>query len=130
RKREVTLWGAGGVGKTRLAIEAADGARDVFADGIVFVELGPVVGGTGVPAAVAAAAGLAESRSRDAVQTLLDAFAQSRALVLLDNCEHVIAGVSQLVARLIATTTATVLCTSREPLRIAGEHVFELDPLR
>ena len=129
-RRIVTIWGPGGVGKTRLAIAASAAAHDAFPYGIAFVELAPVVGDSGVAPALAAALGITESVNVDVIHAIATALDGTRVLIVLDNCEHVIEGCSQLVERLVDGDGVAVLCTSREPLRVPGEHVFELDPLR
>ncbi|HEX3467299.1 MAG TPA: helix-turn-helix domain-containing protein [Candidatus Elarobacter sp.] len=128
--RIVTIWGPGGVGKTRLAIAAASRVHDAFPDGTVFVELAPVVDAAGVPAALAASLGIRESVDVPIVDAIAAALANARVLIVFDNCEHVIDGCASLVERIVAAGDgARLLCTSREPLRIEGEHVAELDPL-
>ena len=128
--RMVTIWGPGGVGKTRLAVAAAQQARDGFPDGVVFVELAPVVDGVGVPTALAAALGIHEGVNADLVDAAATALTGARVLVVLDNCEHVLEACSVLGERLMAAASGVaLLVTSREPLRIAGEQVYELGPL-
>jgi predicted ATPase/DNA-binding XRE family transcriptional regulator len=129
-KRAVTLWGAGGVGKTRLAIEAANAGRPTFPDGIFFVDLATVVDASGVAGAVAAVLGVAERPNCDVAEAIIAMLGDARALIVFDNCEHVIESSSRLAERLIAPARHTVLlCTSREPLRITGEQVYEVEPL-
>ncbi|MES9542295.1 BTAD domain-containing putative transcriptional regulator [Actinomadura sp. NPDC000600] len=131
--RLVTLLGPGGAGKTRLAIEAAGryGGEACFAD------LAPVSGGE-VANAVLAALGLREGGMRpmpgeqppDAVERLVTALEGRRVLLVLDNCEHVVAPVAELTHRLLsACPELRVLATSREALAITGEALRPLPPL-
>jgi predicted ATPase len=128
--RLLTLTGAGGAGKTRLALHAAAGAVDRFPDGVWWVELAPLLGPDVVARALAQALGVRPLPGA----TDLDAgvfFLESRtALVLLDNCEHVL-GESVAVAQALleGCPGVSVLATSREPLRIAGESDWQVPPL-
>ncbi|GFJ94397.1 BTAD domain-containing putative transcriptional regulator [Phytohabitans rumicis] len=122
--RLVTLHGPGGAGKTRLAIEAA-GRQD---GDVCLVELAPVAPGEDVPQAVLAALGLREAGlrgtadRRDATERLVAALADRRLLIVLDNCEHVVADAARLAARLLgACPGLRILATSREPLGLTGE---------
>jgi DNA-binding SARP family transcriptional activator len=145
-ERLVTLTGPGGVGKTRLAAEAAarlseadgnDGSPS-FAGSTWFVELAPVTEPSKVPYAVLDALALRErsigARGADAaadpVDRLCAALADRDALLILDNCEHVIETAAVLAARLLADCPGVrVLATSREPLRIGGESLYVVAPL-
>lgn len=127
--RLVTLTGPGGVGKTRLALAAAEVAASHFADGAVLVNLAPVRDPAIVPTAVVAALGIRGAGT----QTLGDqlaAYLRPRSLLLvLDNCEQVLES-APFVAELLATAPGlSVLATSREPLRLSGEHVMPVHPL-
>jgi predicted ATPase len=126
----VTLAGAGGSGKTRLAIEAASLLADDFSDGAWFVDLAPVAEGD---AAVHAAASVLGARAQEGL-SMVDAIADwarhRRLLVVLDNCEHVLDAIAALVAHLgQAAPAMRILATSREPLGVPGEHVYVVPPL-
>ncbi|WP_285659237.1 BTAD domain-containing putative transcriptional regulator [Actinomycetospora sp. NBRC 106375] len=126
----VTVLGPGGVGKTRLATEVAAGAGDRFPDGVWFVDLAPVTVADAVPAAVADALALSPVPGASAQDVVAAHLADRRALVLLDNCEHLIPGAGALVDRLLDRCPGTaVLATSREPLEVAGEVRHLLGPL-
>jgi predicted ATPase/DNA-binding CsgD family transcriptional regulator len=130
--RLVSLAGPGGVGKTRLAIRAAAAIRDRFTDGTWMVQLDAL----GDPALVAQSLldglGIADpSRSTgDPIPRLVEHLKRRRALLVLDNCEHLIEGVAPLLTVLLQRAPGlTVLLTSRQPLGIAGEQVVLVAPL-
>jgi transcriptional regulator with XRE-family HTH domain len=125
--RLVTLVGAAGVGKTRLAIACADAARAHFPDGVCFVDLGRLDDPAHIPAAIAAAAGIAERNST--LAQIASALITRRMLLLLDNCEHLLDGIAAVAALLHATQRIVALVTSRTPLRLHGERVFTVAPL-
>ncbi|MCJ7437005.1 MAG: adenylate/guanylate cyclase domain-containing protein, partial [Acidimicrobiia bacterium] len=119
----VTLTGVGGVGKTRLALETARRAQDRFADGAWLVELAPVTDAELVGAATAVALGVRERPGEPVVETLRAWLARRQALLVLDNCEHVLGAVARLVDALVAAAPALrVIATSREALGIPGEQ--------
>ncbi|MEV4893304.1 BTAD domain-containing putative transcriptional regulator [Nonomuraea sp. NPDC055795] len=120
--RLITLTGSGGVGKSRLALEAARRLSDGFPDGAHLVELS-ASSESEVPGVVAAALGLRDDQLAGALGT-------RRALLILDNCEHVVEPVAKLADLLLrAAPDLRVLATSREPLGVAGEVVREVAPL-
>jgi predicted ATPase/DNA-binding winged helix-turn-helix (wHTH) protein len=124
--RLVTLTGAGGVGKTRLSIESARSALSAYPDGAWLVSLAPI---RQLVAAVTAEV-LGLGHAGDSVAALAAALKSKRLLLVLDNCEHVIAESAQLAEALIhACPQVSILATSREPLAIAGESVFRVPSL-
>jgi predicted ATPase/DNA-binding XRE family transcriptional regulator len=128
--RLLTLAGPGGCGKTRLAIEAARQVAGAYADGVWLVDLGPLSEADLVPAAVEATVGVREAPGRSPVEALLDFLARRSVLLVLDNCEHLVAACARLVERLsLGCPRLTVLATSREALGIAGETVCRVPPL-
>jgi predicted ATPase/DNA-binding SARP family transcriptional activator len=137
--RLVTLVGPGGAGKTRLAVEAAAVLVDGVPDGIWFVELASVTDAADVPQTVLGSLGLRESylleqptklTPRDAMSRLLDGLGDKRAVVVLDNCEHLIDATAELTDQLLAQCRALrVVTTSREPLGIFGESLIVVPPL-
>jgi predicted ATPase/transcriptional regulator with XRE-family HTH domain len=127
--RLMTLTGPGGVGKTRLAIEAARLAAPSFPDGVIFVDLSPVTDSALVPSAIARVMSIHDSGDQSLGDTLRIALHNRSLLLLLDNFEQVI-DAAPVVAELLAGTTALhLLVTSREPLRIHGEHEVVVEPL-
>jgi predicted ATPase/DNA-binding CsgD family transcriptional regulator len=128
--RMVTLAGPGGIGKTRLALRALATLADEFPDGVCYVELAEVSSPDLVVSRVASAVGVAEEEGRPLLDTLADAL-RSRSLVLaLDNCEHLLEACARLIRRLLAAAAdLRLLATSREPLRVAGETVWQVPPL-
>jgi len=128
--RLLTLTGVGGVGKTRLALEVAERRRAAFADGAVFVSLAPLGDPAMVPRAVVSALGLRPERDRPALETLLSRLRSRELLLVLDNCEHLLAGCAPLADALLrACPRVRLLATSREPLGVAGETVWAVPPL-
>jgi len=122
--RLVTLTGAGGSGKTRLALEAATGLLDDFVDGVHFVDLASLTEPGLVTSTVATALDVVEEKGRPPLDTLVN-YLCSRHLLLLDNCEHLVAAVAELTDTLLRHCSELhILATSREPLGIAGEVVW------
>jgi predicted ATPase/class 3 adenylate cyclase len=126
-RRLVTLTGTGGVGKTRLALEAAAMAADEFRDGMWMVELAPVGEPGAVASAVATTLSIQPQGGMSVAEAIADWLRGRRLLLILDNCEHVLSALGELVRAIIARCpTVTVLATSREPLGVAGERVVPL----
>lgn len=125
----VTIAGPGGVGKTRLALAAAERTAALFADGVAFVDLVPARPKF-VIQPVAAALGVVERPQQPLAEAVYERLASGRLLLVLDNCEHVLDEVSELVDGLLARCPGvTVLATSRERLGALGEHVETAPPL-
>jgi predicted ATPase/DNA-binding CsgD family transcriptional regulator/transcriptional regulator with XRE-family HTH domain len=130
RSRLVTVTGPGGAGKTRLAGQVARQVAGRFADGTWLAELAPVRDPALVPAIVAAALGIPERPGVSAAEALARVLARQQLLLVLDNCEHVIDAAAGLCGGLLAACDdVRVLATSREPLRVAGEAGYRLEPL-
>lgn len=128
--RLVTLTGFGGIGKTRLALRVTHDLRRIFPDGVYFVSLGELHRDDRVADQIAASLGL-EGRARHSAAIGVTEYLRERtALLVLDNCEHVIDVAAQIADMLLHTCPAVrLLTTSREPLRIAGESVYAVAPL-
>lgn len=128
--RLVTLTGAGGIGKTRLALHVAAQMLSGFPDGVWLVDLAPLTDASLVPNAIAAVLGVQESPSRPLLE-ILNVYLRGRALLLiLDNCEHVLAAVANTVDSILrAAARVSVLATSVEALGISGEHLYRTPSL-
>ena len=126
----MTLVGAGGCGKTRLAVQVAAELLDGSGDGVWLVEFAALADGALVAATVASALGLRPEPSRPVIETLVNALGSRRMLIVLDNCEHVINDVAELADILLAECPKVALvATSREPLRVAGEQLYRVASL-
>jgi predicted ATPase/DNA-binding winged helix-turn-helix (wHTH) protein len=124
-----TITGPGGIGKTTLALAVGERLRDEYVDGVVFVDLVPVPPQSDVTRAVAEAAGL-EGSASDTIDRVAAHLASRPVLLVLDNCEHVLGPVAELVDQMLdQSVTAHILATSREPLGVTGEHLWPLGPL-
>lgn len=130
RSRLVTLTGVGGVGKTRLAMEAARESRKGFADGVWFVDLAAISDPGQIAQTVATALQVPDQSARRAEEQLAEFLADREVLVLLDNCEHVIEGAAVLAERLLGVAPGLrLLATSREMLDVGGEQALVVHPL-
>jgi non-specific serine/threonine protein kinase len=128
--RLVTLTGAGGAGKTRLAVQAAAELLDGSGNGVWFVDLAPLADPDLVAESVATAVGVREEPGRPVAATLVDALRQRRLLVVLDNCEHLVDACAKLTDAILRTCPSVhVIATSRESLGIDGERVFRVPSL-
>jgi predicted ATPase len=129
--RLLTVAGPGGVGKTRLALEVGVGMLGVFPDGVWFFDFGPHSSSEPPAAIVAAALGIRESDDPPGSTALTEALRRRGLLLILDNCERVVAESAALAdAILRACPQVRILATSREVLNLAGECVYELLPLQ
>ena len=128
-ERLVTLTGPGGTGKTRLAIEAGRAVVHRFPGGVWFVALDVVRDPTLVVPTIAATLGVPERSDRTVAAALAERLERGPTLLVLDNLEQVVAAAPDIASLITAAPNATVLASSREPLAIAGEHVFAVPPL-
>jgi len=128
--RLLTLIGAGGSGKTRLAIQVATDLIDRFAHGVWWVELAALTDGEQVARAVAKALGVSEVRNESATQSVSNFLGDKQVLLVVDNCEHLIAPSAQLAAALLSgCPNLQILTTSRESLNIGGETLWPVPTL-
>ncbi|MEO6411730.1 MAG: LuxR C-terminal-related transcriptional regulator [Pedococcus sp.] len=126
----VTLSGVGGVGKTRLALAVGAELADEFPDGVWLVELAPVRDADAVPDAIATALGITPQGDARVIDAVAEALSGRRVLLVVDNCEHVLAATAQAIREILTRSDAPrVLATSREHLRTAGETLVDLPPL-
>ncbi len=128
--RLVTLLGVGGTGKTRLMLRAGTELLPGYEDGVWLTDLAPIADPDLVRAQVARALGIGDEPRRDPVETLLDYLRGKSILILLDNCEHVIAAAGDLIERILANCPSTaLLASSREALGVAGEAIYQVPSL-
>jgi predicted ATPase/DNA-binding winged helix-turn-helix (wHTH) protein len=128
-ERLVTIVGAGGVGKTTVAVAVAHEVTEAFAGAVLFVDLGMLSDPKLAATAVASMLGLS-IQSDDATPTLIAYLRDRRFLLVLDTCEHLIEAVAALASHILqAAPGVHILATSREALRVEGEHIYKLDPL-
>jgi predicted ATPase/class 3 adenylate cyclase len=127
QSRLLTLTGAGGCGKTRLALQSAADAMDAYPDGVWWVELAGLQDPTLLAAAVINALQLRELPGRPFLETLIEYLRARRALLVLDNCEHLLAACADFVDALLrACPSLTILTTSRAPLGVPGEITWRV----
>ncbi len=130
RNRWVTLWGTGGIGKSRLAAQLGAELIDDFPDGVWFVELAPLADAERVPQAVASVLGVKEEPDRPVADALRRFVADRRLLLIIDNCEHLLDAAAALAKALLqAGPELKLLATSREVLRVAGEVGYPVPAL-
>jgi predicted ATPase/DNA-binding XRE family transcriptional regulator len=127
--RLLTLTGTAGVGKTRLAIQAARDADALFPDGTVFVALAPVAHFTAVIPTAAQAFGVRERGGQTPGETLRACLRERRMLLVLDNFEHVLDAAAEVAGLIESCPNLRVLATSRAPLRVRGEREYPVPPL-
>ena len=129
RRRLLTIVGAGGIGKTSVALAVAEQLISAYEHGVWLIDLAPLADPRLVPSALADALGL-EIRAGNPLPGLVASLRDKKMLLVLDNCEHVIDAAAALAVGVLAGAAGVqVLATSREPLRIEGEHVHRLSPL-
>ena len=128
--RLLTLVGAGGIGKTRLALHLARQVADNYAEGVWLVQLAPLTDPAHVAWTVAAALGVSEQPGRPIELSLREQLAGCRALLILDNCEHLVEACAELSGMLLqACTSLAILAASRQALGVEGEAVFSVPGL-
>ncbi|MDP9333728.1 MAG: LuxR C-terminal-related transcriptional regulator [Actinomycetota bacterium] len=128
--RLVTLTGVGGVGKTRLALEVGAEVAGEFPDGVWMVELASVGDPASVPAAIATVLGITPQGDAALIDTVADALGGRRLLLVVDNCEHVLAAAGSAIAAILGRSrNVKILSTTRETLVVDGETVLAVEPL-
>jgi len=127
--RLITITGPGGVGKTSLALQVAHDSQDAFIDGVFFISLAAITDSTLIIPTIAHTLGVTESPNRLLLDSLKDFLRNKQALLLLDNFEQIISAAPLLSELLSACAELKMLVTSRETLRLRGEHEFPLAPL-
>ena len=128
--RLVTLTGAGGAGKTRLAIETAGQLAEEFEDGVWWIDLAPVAEPSVVPVTIARTLGLPDQQGRSPMDTVLRFISDRKMLLLLDNCEHLLDVCGETITTLLnGCPRLTILATSRETVSVAGEVTWRVPSL-
>lgn len=128
--RLLTLLGMGGLGKTRLSLQVADELRAEFPDGVWFLDLAPLRDGALVLAEAAQVLGVREEPGRPLLQTLTAHLKTRRALIVMDNCEHLLQACASLAHALLkAAPEVRLLASSREALHVPGEQAYPVQPL-
>jgi len=129
-RRLITIVGTGGIGKTRLALQAAAEVIGAYRDGVWFVDLASAREASLVPTMVAQTLGVQERADTPLIAALRQQLHARQLLLIVDNCEHLLGACTEVVdAVLKASSQTTIVATSREPLRAAGEQVYPLPPL-
>ncbi|HKO54929.1 MAG TPA: NB-ARC domain-containing protein, partial [Thermoanaerobaculia bacterium] len=128
--RLLTITGAGGSGKTRLALELAHRVRDSFEDGVVWVELAPIDDPDLIPQQILNALGLREVAAADTTAVAIERLRDRDVLIVFDNCEHLVDGCAAVAESILRVCgSAVLMATSREALGIGGEQTWLVPPL-
>jgi len=127
--RLLTLIGAGGCGKTRIALRVAAELTNQYIDGVYWVELARLVDSMLVPQAIAKVLNVVEQPGNPLMGTLLNLLGDGQMLLVLDNCEHLLGACAQLIEAFAGCPNIKVLATSREPLGVIGETLYPVLPL-
>jgi glutaminase len=128
--RLVTLTGPGGTGKTRLTLQAAAEASEGFPDGVHWIPLAPLRDETAVGATFAQALQVRDRPGLDIATSIVSTFSTKRSLIVVDNCEHVVGGVADLVGQLVGgCPKVLVVASSRERLGLQTERIYEVPPM-
>jgi len=128
--RLVTLTGVGGVGKTRLALKTAADLLDQFRDGVWFVELAPLNDPSLVEQIIVSTLIIPERQGLSTLKRLKDFLRSKKLLLVMDNCEHLITACAEIVDTVLSNSPGVkILATSREPLGISGEMIWQVSPL-
>ncbi len=129
KHRLVTLTGPGGVGKTRIAIRVAEELRSAFPDGVWFVDYAPLGEAGLIAETTAGALGMPLPGNAPALPALVTFLQDKKCLVILDNCEHLVAACAELTAGIVrGCPGVTLMASSRQALSVAGEHVYRIEP--
>src|SRR5579864_2857905 len=130
KHRLVTLVGAGGVGKTRLALQVGADLLDRYEDGVWLVELAPLSEGELIPSAVASIFHVSEAANRTLTEAIVHGLKARRALIIFDNCEHVVEPAARLIDAILRSCPhVRIIATTRQGLGIAGEAVHRVASL-
>jgi predicted ATPase/class 3 adenylate cyclase len=128
--RLVTLTGPGGIGKTRLSVQVAAQVLETFPDGVWFTELAPLSDPDLIPQTIHTTLGLVEPPGKNIQQMLIDYLSQKKALLILDNCEHLVEACAQLMHTLLShSLSLKILASSREALGVQGEAAWQVSSL-
>jgi predicted ATPase len=128
--RLVTLVGSGGAGKTRLSLQLAAEMIDMRSDGVFFVDFAGLTDASLIPETIAHVVGARLTAGESAITTLTGHLSRRRLLIILDNCEHLVAACAAAAETLLrGAPDLTLISTSREALGVAGETVFRVPPL-